>query len=268
MDQEEKSKMARLQADIGSKIVSLNQQINSLAGAESAEIGRELAKIQTQHIENYLKRHPISQSPLTGKGFGYASRSTLEQMLLAHGIQTANDVSYARVDAVHGFGPKRTKILVGWRSLLEQEAKYSMPKDLGADVKNSIISKYATQRKLLESQRDMERLKFSAEEQAIREDYRLSRKALDAEQATAQSQASQRIQDIKKRYAQEQIAPVQALAQLAKDYSEEYRLIDDENKQLQQQMFRASWQVAKINREFETYKSVSFSRYLSAVFFG
>lgn len=266
LEKEEKSALAKLNSDIGSKLQSLTKQIVALASTESNEITKELTTIQNQHIENILKSHRINEAPM--RGLRYTSRTNLEQALFRNGIYTAYDISWARVDAVYGFGPKRTQALVSWRNQLEQQARFTMPRDLDPRAKNAISSKYATQSSVLESQRYVQQLNYSAEEATIRERHKAQKHLLDDESAKAKTQSTQRIQEVNKRYALEYVTPTQALDKLAKDFTEKYHQIDEHTQELRQQMFGASWQVAKINHEYESYRNASFSRYLKTVFLG
>ena len=266
LDHEEQSSLRKLQGDIGSKLSSLNQQIASLPSAEANKIAAQLTANQDKYIENHLRSHRITEAPMAGQR--YASRSSLEQALLAQGIFTASDISYARVDAVYGFGPKRTQALVSWRNQLEQQARFMMPRDLSLSDKNAIRSKYAAQRKSYESQRDVAQVTFSTEEKTIRDHCRVARQALDAELLTAQTQATQRVREISKRYAQEYSAPTNGLAQLATEYSAKYREIYEQGKQTRQEMFSVSRQIAKLNQEQAAFRKVSFSQYVRVVFLG
>lgn len=266
LDQDELSRMGTLRADIGAKVNSLNNQIASLASLESTEIARELTTLQNRHIENYLKNRRITEAPLAG--LRYTSRSNLEQALYARGIYTAYDISYSRVDAVYGFGPKRTQTLVNWRNQIEQQARFTMPRDINPDAKNAIRSKYVSQKDLLERQRDIEQAKFLTEEKSIRDRVRQGRQTLESEESTVQTQAVQRIQGISRRYAQEAFSHEQALAQLTKEFDAKQMQIDEHTKQIRQQMFSASWQIAKLNHEYQRYGYLSYFRYLKTVFLG
>lgn len=266
IDQEEQSKMGKLQNDIGAKINVLQQQISALASSEVNEITSQLTVLQNQYVESYLKRHRVGDSPFAG--LTYTSRSNLERALVARGIYTAYDVSYARVDAVYGFGPKRTQALVNWRNQLEQQAQFTMPRDLSPDAKNAIRLKYLSQKNSLESQRISEQSRFSTEEMAIRNDARQQRQAIDLEQAMAQTQATQKNQEIKKRFAQEVIPYEQAQSQLTKEFGEKYLETEESEKQIRQKIISASWQVAKLNHEWERHKNLSYTQYLKTVLLG
>ncbi len=266
VDQEEKEKLAKLNETIGVRVNSLKQQIASVTTSEVNEITRELAAIQNQYKDDYLRRNSINKAPL--RGLQYASRSTLESALLASGIRTAYDISYARVDAVPQFGPKRTETLVHWRSELLQEATKLMPYDLAPNVKNAIRAKYGSQKKSLDDQRDVEQEKFSMEDRVIRDRSRIAKQSLELEQSTAREQSNQKVQEISKRLAQEYIKPTGALNQLAAEFSSKLREVDEQSKKVRQQMFAVSWQNAKIRHDYLAYRNISFFNYLKVVYFG
>lgn len=264
IDLEEREALAKLIATVGYRVNSLKLQIDALAKSEADEIAKELTTIQNRYKEDYLKRHPVAEAPLAG--LRYASRSSLESALLAHGIFTANDVSYARVDAVPGFGPKRTQILVNWRSRLVHEATMLMPSDLNPGMKDTIRARYAGQKQSLGGQRDTEQAKFSTEDKAIRDRYQISRRTLENEQSAAQAQATQKIQEISKRFAQEYLQPTQALSQLVAEFNLKHQEGDKQIKKIRQEMFGVSWQIAKIQHEYMAYRNISFLQYLRLVF--
>jgi serine/threonine protein kinase len=266
IDQEYKDVLAKLNATLGSNLNSLNSQISSLATAESYEQVKTLAGIQKRYVDDYLQQHSIHEGLIGMKG--YASRSSLQSALHAHGIRTARDISYGRVDAVPGFGPKRTQILVNWANDLVHEATKVMPSDLSPNEKNAIKAKYESQRKSLESQRDAEQSRFSAEQKAVRDRHELARQSLQNELSVARTQASQRTQEINDRFAKQYEAPTQALAKLHSEFSLKYQEIDHKTNLVRQNMFGASWQIAKIEHEKLAYRNISFAKYVGRVFLG
>jgi hypothetical protein len=265
-DQYEKGALGKLNETIGSRLNSLNQQIALLIKAESDEILRELAKIQNGYKEDYLKRQPISRAKIPG--LRYASRSSLEAALFAHGIFTANDISYYRVDAVPGFGPKRTQALVSWQNNLVREATRLMPSVLNPNMKNAIRIRYESQKKPLEILRISEQGKYNMEERAIRDRSRSTKRSLDLEQSTAQTESNRKVQDISKRFAQEYLKPTEAINHLAAEFSSKLREADEQSKMIRQKIFTASWQNAKIHHEYLAYRNISFFKYLGVVYLG
>lgn len=266
IDQDERNALGKLNESIGSRLNTLNQQIASLTKAEADEMTRELAMLQNQFKESHLKKQPITKAKIPG--LRYDSRSNLEAALYAHGIFTANDISYTRVDAVPGFGPKRTEALVNWRNNLANEAVRLMPRALNSTTENTIRAKYGFQKKSLESQRDTEQVNYITEEKAIRDRSKLAKQSLDHEQSTALERSNQKVQEISKRFAQEYLKPAEALNQLSAEFNPRLREADERVQKIRQKMFDASWRSAKIRHEYLTYKNISFFNYFKTVYFG
>ncbi|MCL4488603.1 MAG: hypothetical protein M1570_10805 [Chloroflexi bacterium] len=266
LDQKAQSELGKLQSDARARADSLTQQIASLATAESSEITSELASLQRRYIEDSLRRHSIREAPLSGAYVG--GRRNLHSALLAAGIATALDISYARVDAVYGFGQKRTQALVDWRRRLEQQARFLAPNDLGLAARNAIASRYAARREGLEDQREALRAEVAAKEKSLREHYAQEKQPLSGERETARKQATQAMEQISKRYAQEYVAPSQNLVQLTKEFSAKVCENDEQAKRLREQMFAASGEATKANLECKSYRNTHLANYLKAVFFG
>jgi hypothetical protein len=262
----ERAVIEKLNGTIGLRRNTLNQQIAFLTKAESEEIARELAKIQNSHIENYLKREPITRVEIPGAA--YTSRSILEESLRARGIFTANDISYSRVDAVPGFGPKRTKALVNWHNNLLQKAKQSMPYVLNPNTEKAIRARYESQKKPFESQRDAEQVKYNMEERAIRDRSNSTKRVLDLEQSKAQAELIQKDQEIRKRFALEYLRLTEAINQLAAEFNPKVREADEQIKKIRQQILAASWHTAQIQHEKMAFKNISFFNYIKVVYFG
>lgn len=266
LDQEERNAAARLQTTIGARVDTLKKQIADFAQAESKEINDRLQKIQSEYIETYLKRFNITEAPLVG--LQYTPRSALVTALISAGINTAYDISYARVDAVRGFARKRTQRLVDWRYNLEQKARRQMPQDLSLDEKRAIRGRYEAQRRVWESELGQEQAHFSAEERDIKERYKRERQSLDNAQAAVQAQANQELQKIAAQYAQEYVVPTQNLAKLTAEFEKKRQEIDEQTSQVRKKMFEHTWQLAKIRREQGAYKNVTFEKYLATVYLG
>ncbi len=265
-DQYERDAIGKLNETIGSRLNILNQQIASLTKAEADEIEREIATIQNQFKEDYLKRQPVTSAHIPG--LRYDSRSSLEAALFAHGIYTANDISYSRVDAVPGFGPKRTQALVNWQNNLVHETTRLMPHALNLNTKNAIRIRYESQKKSLGGQRDTEQAKYTMEDRAIRDRSKITKQSLELEQSTALANSNQKVQEISKRFAQEYLKPTEALNQLKAEFSPKFREADEQSKEIRQKMFAVSWQNAKIRHEYLAHRNISFFNYLKVVYFG
>ncbi|MCL5951182.1 MAG: hypothetical protein M1132_05575 [Chloroflexi bacterium] len=266
LDQNERSELTDLRNDRVTKQNALNREIDAVASAWSGEVASGLVIIQSSYIENYLKSHPIGEAPMPGVTSGL--RPKLENELRVRWISTAFDISYNQVAVVPGFGRKRTQALVDWRNSLERQARRKMPKDLNPEAKNAIAAKYAARRKALEVEREALEVEFSAREKSMRGLFDREREVLGRERQKAQEQATQDVERIKKRYAQEYAAPSQDLAQLEKEFSAKLHENDEQAKRLGEEVFAASREVAKRSHEYKSYRNIDLSNFLKAVLFG
>jgi hypothetical protein len=266
IDLDEMNALGELSEIRGSKLKNLYFQIALLTKAEADEVVRELTTIQNRFKEDYLKKQPVTRANIPG--LRYATRSSLDAALLAHGIFTANDISYPRVDAVPGFGPKRTQALVNWRNNLVYESTQLMPGALNSNTENAIRARYASQKKSLENQRDTEQAKYSIEDKGIRDQFKLTRRSMELEQSTAHAQSNQKVQEIRRRFAQEYLKLTEVLKQLDAEFSPKLREADKQSKEILEKKFAISWQNAKIRHEYLAYRNISFFNYLKAVYFG
>lgn len=262
---DEKNALLNLKSTLGSKFDSLTYRIIDLNQAETKEISNELQAIQVRFVEDYLKGHPIEEAPLTK--INWVSRSTLANDLILHGITTANDVTYRRVDAVYGFGPKRTQLLVNWRNSLEQQAKQNMPKALSAAQVNSIQIKYAMQRRNLEIERDSARNQLANEENTINDRFNAVRQALDKNESDARTESKQKTEEVVQQFAKLLAGPSQEAMQVARDFDNKRSKLEDQLTEIRRQVFSHDWELEKCRHELRGYKNISFRKYIKAVFF-
>ena len=261
LNQEEAEALTKVQAEIGSEIAALNRQVSALAQAESDEVSNALQTVQSEFVRDYLQRYRIADASISGIGSGFKSR------LRSYGFVTAADVKYGNVQRVQGIGPSRASAIHAWQRSLEGAAKSKMPRFLSPSEKDKIKSKYETQKRQLESRRDDEQRRLSAEESALRDRYRTARRPLGVEESTAQARATRELQEIANRYAQEYTSISQALEQLAAELLEKSRKIDESTEQIRKQLFDCNWQLAKTRRELVAFKNISFGKYMRSAFF-
>jgi hypothetical protein len=264
INREEADALRRLQGTLGFDISKLNQQISSLVQAESNEVSNTLQRKQDQFITDYLRQCRISDASISGIG------DKLKVRLRAAGIHTAADITYYKVTSIEGIGQNKGRALANWRDSLTAHAqtKMRMPTSLSQSEINSIKQKYDVQKRQLENQRNDIQRRFTSEESAIRGQYAIKRKPLDAEQFTARNTSDQELQSIRNKYAQEYASISQRLAQLATEAQAESQKIDEDISKLQKQIFGCNWRIAKIRLDITPYKNLTFRHYIRFVLLG
>ena len=147
---------------------SINNQISSLSGKQQKELARTLENRRNAFIQEELRKARIDERQLTGIG-----RTTVQD-LARHGIRTAADFTgYTLVSTgsqrnaftariitssghsvdVKGVGQVRAATLDAWRQRQYDRAASRSPSSLPAAVRSDIESKWARQKRDLESRR-------------------------------------------------------------------------------------------------------------------
>ena len=83
---------------------------------QRTKLNAEREALQRRH---FLEQFFIQRHRITGIG------PSLTATLASYGVETAADVTFAKVMAVPGFGPTRTKVLMAWRAGLEQRFRFN-----------------------------------------------------------------------------------------------------------------------------------------------
>jgi DNA-binding helix-hairpin-helix protein with protein kinase domain len=99
-------------------------------------------QVRQRQLEQYLDGFPIGSARISG--IGRAKAATLS----SHGIDTASDITQARVIQVPGFGEVMTRRLTDWRRALEQNFRFDprrgVPQSDIAIVERDIVLARAT----------------------------------------------------------------------------------------------------------------------------
>lgn len=266
VEQEEGRELSRLQANLGSRVRSLRRQIASLPQDESDEIDKEVRSIRSKYVDDFLKQHSVRDVHLPGAK--YTPHDELVGRLRARGIATAYDVSYARVDAVYGFGPARTEALVNWRRNLEIQAQRQAPTKVAVDVEKAIRQKYAERRRILEGDLNNLQKQLATGEESVRSQYLFKKKMLDDEQASAETKAQKAQNEITARYAQLHAAISKDFAQSTEDFRKQRHALEENTAIARKKMQELSWKLAKVRHELAAFRHVSFATYCRVVLFG
>jgi DNA-binding helix-hairpin-helix protein with protein kinase domain len=125
----------------------LDRNRNEYLSLES-EYRRDRGDLNTKREENqrrrFLEQYLIQRAGIRQVGPG------LKATLASYGIETAADVIYQTVSAVPGFGPARTRELLGWRSKLEQGFRFDATKGVDSADIAALDQRYALKRQDLE----------------------------------------------------------------------------------------------------------------------
>ena len=106
------------------KLTEAKSLYESLGSRRNKEYDQLQSSARERQLEDHLERCFISSYKISGIG------PTRVVTLESYGIETAADVSYERVEAVPGFGPKLAHAVVGWRS--KQVARFKFNASQGA----------------------------------------------------------------------------------------------------------------------------------------
>ena len=98
MGQEETAALSKVQADIGSKISSIDKQISTIDVARQDELSGSLKTMQHQFMTNYLQSYTIQDATIPGIG------ESLKYSLRQYGFVTAANVDQYSVQRVPGIG--------------------------------------------------------------------------------------------------------------------------------------------------------------------
>lgn len=123
---------------------------------QALEMKREEMQRQ-QHLERFF----IDQAQLKGIG------PSLKRTLASYGIETAADVTASKVEAVPGFGPKKTQTLVSWRASAERGFRFDPkkgvpPTDLAALEQRYASKRYAVERALRSGPAELKQISAAA----------------------------------------------------------------------------------------------------------
>ncbi|MDP2602107.1 MAG: hypothetical protein Q8S00_05885 [Deltaproteobacteria bacterium] len=146
--QQEADALRKIQSDVGKKDAALTQEIVRLTQDEATELTTLLKAQQKQHMLAYLRRFTLDATTISGVGPSFKLR------LKIAGFQSAADIDAYRVQRVKGIGPSRAASLVAWRRSIESRAQVTMPQALSHSETTAIQTKYQSQRRPLEDERD------------------------------------------------------------------------------------------------------------------
>lgn len=127
-------------SQIHAKAQSAWATLQSLKDKFDQELGSTLTALRQAHKESYLRSWLIADASIPNIG---PSRSST---LASYGVETAADISSARLYGITGFGPVLTSSLIAWKESLLRN--YQQPSDdqLAKGEKAVLLAKYMKMR--------------------------------------------------------------------------------------------------------------------------
>lgn len=165
-------------------LLAAKQTYVALPTAEQNLLASISAKARERQMTAHLEKYFIDDASIAG--LGPAKKAALRSF----GIETAADVTRSDVEAVRGFGPKLTGLVVDWRRRCESSFRFdASPQAMKADIAR-VTQEIASQRQKLEAtlQGGLERLgrlKIEADSALTRASQSLKSVSEELAQATA-----------------------------------------------------------------------------------
>lgn len=130
---------------------------------EKEEVDDKLQHLQERHLDEGLRRTPVDPDGIRGVG------KKMVQRLRDHGIQRADDVTVAKVQAIPGFGEAKAAAVAEWRSNVERNLRATAPQRLPDELGRGIRKRYQSNRDSLDREETKEHEDFKADLASIRD---------------------------------------------------------------------------------------------------
>lgn len=140
------------------ELTRLFNEYQSLTLQEKNELDRLQKNASFHQKQRFLERFLIESASIPGVG------AAKKAALRSFGIETAADVTQAKVQAVRGFGDVLTNAVVDWRKSCERRFVFNPNAAISEADKNAVRAKIAIRRRFLEASlnagpEDLERLR-------------------------------------------------------------------------------------------------------------
>jgi DNA-binding helix-hairpin-helix protein with protein kinase domain len=129
------------QKQILSSAKSAWMKIDSLKTKFDKEFSSSLSSVRQQHKDSYLRSWLIADANISGIGPGRSST------LASYGIETAADISAARLYGINGFGPVLTSSLLAWKDVLLQQYRQPSEDQIAKREERSLLTSYMKNRR-------------------------------------------------------------------------------------------------------------------------
>jgi DNA-binding helix-hairpin-helix protein with protein kinase domain len=166
------------------ELEKMRNEYLSLPTVRQARLDALQANVRSAQLRQYLDLQRIAGAKIPGIGPGRAAT------LASYGIETAWDVTARALAGVHGFGPKRSADLLGWRTGLERRFTFNPSSGLPPGQLAALDQEIAHRRRRLESvlvtgAQELERLSQALRQHRERMSTELARLRRELAQAEA-----------------------------------------------------------------------------------
>ena len=250
--------LQKRQTDHQMSIGRLNQQIADCNQRQVQEINTALQPLQRQFVQDYLRSARIDTAHISGIGQKMAAN------LRASGYTTAADVTWD-VQSVSGIGSSKGSALMGWRQVIETEARQKMPTTLSKIQSNAIIDKYEVQRRGFQQAAEAAKIQFAVQERALKQQDASAVAAIESERTALQQRFGQQTQSIAAQFQPQHSLSSQKEAAITAEYSKKMEEVEKQTGEVRKSIYNQNWQLAKARQELEVYQSVTFAAFLAAI---
>jgi DNA-binding helix-hairpin-helix protein with protein kinase domain len=126
------------------ELLRLKDEYEELSRREQSELSQLNSNAVERQRHHFLDRYHIESAVISG--IGPAKKAALRSF----GIETAADVTWSRVIAVHGFGEVKTSALVDWRKSIERRFVFNPAQAVTEADKAMVRSRFSTRRRSIE----------------------------------------------------------------------------------------------------------------------
>ncbi len=127
------------------ELTRLRDEYHALPAKEQSEMDGLRATAEARQKHQFLDRCFIDVATISGVG------SARKAALQSFGIETAADVDWHKVLAVHGFGEVLTRAVVDWKKSCERRFVFDLSNAVSEADKNAIRARIAARRRAIES---------------------------------------------------------------------------------------------------------------------
>ena len=191
---QQRQEMAQLDAGVGSKVRSLEFDLQRTVTRREADTKNALKEYQDQIVLSHLHRHRILDAHISGIGV------ELKRRLSQAGYTTAGDIATRQVN-VAGIGQKKWAALATWVAMLDNDIRWrEAPKMLPTFRAATIEQRYLGQIKQLEQALSQERTRFTASADLITSKFSEQKRLLEQQRVSEESSVRQQLVIVEKNY--------------------------------------------------------------------
>lgn len=126
------------------EFVKLRNELEALPQAERKEIEKLHSTAHERQKQKFLDTCFIDNASISGVG------PARKAALRSFGIETAADVTRARIMLVHGFGENLTRAILDWKASCERQFTFNPTAAVSQADRDAVRAKYAAKRMVLE----------------------------------------------------------------------------------------------------------------------